>query len=291
MFGHWQKAVAKLMQKGIVMNNFWIVDTFTPVAFRGNPAAVYLLPEFPDDKKLQLLAAQANLSETAFMVKGSDRNYDLRWFTPEMEVPLCGHATLAAAQVLLHIGELKIGDIVNFYTLSGELRASILKKAIELNFPTQAGVPVTPPKELKALGVDVVACEKNADKYLVEVKDFDTLLSVRPNFKKLSKLDINGIIVTTATGVEGYDFASRFFAPFIGIDEDPVTGSSHCFLAPYWARRMGKNDFHALQASRAHGVLDVALAGDRTLIAGSSVITLSGKVNLPSNKSNKEILV
>jgi PhzF family phenazine biosynthesis protein len=277
------------MQKGIGMNNFWIVDTFTPVAFRGNPAAVYLLPEFPDDKELQLLAAQANLSETAFIVKGSALNYDLRWFTPEMEVPLCGHATLAAAQALLHIGDLKVGDVVNFYTLSGELRASILKKTIELNFPTQAGVPVTPPKELKALRVEIIACEKNADKYLVEVKDFNTLLAVRPDFKKLAKLDINGVIVTTATGVDGYDFASRFFAPAIGIDEDPVTGSSHCFLAPYWAKKLGRNNFHAFQASRARGVLDIALAGDRTLISGNSVITLSGTVNLPKNKSKKEL--
>ena len=270
-------------------NNFWIVDAFTPVAFRGNPAAVYLLPEFPDDKKLHLLAAQANLSETVFIVKGSALNYDLRWFTPFMEVPLCGHATLASAHVLSQIGGVKTGDTINFYTLSGELKARILDKSIELDFPTQVGASVKPPKELKALGVEILTCEKNTDKYLVEVKDISTLLSVAPDFKKLSKLDATGVIVTTATGVEGYDFASRFFAPAIGIDEDAVTGSSHCFLAPYWARKMGRNNFHALQASRARGVLDVTLAGDRTLISGSSVITLSGTVNLPT-KSKKEII-
>lgn len=270
------------------MNNFWIVDAFTPVAFRGNPAAVYLLPEFPDDKKLQLLAAQANLSETAFIVKGSDLNYDLRWFTPAMEVPLCGHGTLAAAHVLSQIGEVKTGDVVNFYTLSGELKARVLDKSIELDFPTQAGSSVKPPKELKALRVEILTCEKNSDKYLVEVKDLGTLLSVTPDFKKLSKLEATGVIVTTATGVEGYDFASRFFAPAIGIDEDPVTGSSHCFLAPYWAKKLGKNNFHALQASGARGILDVTLAGDRTLISGNCVITLSGTVNLPVKKSKKE---
>ncbi len=270
------------------MNNFWIVDAFTPVAFRGNPAAVYLLPEFPDDKKLQQLSAQANLSETAFIVKGSDLNYDLRWFTPTMEIPLCGHATLAAAHVLSQSGEVKKGDVINFYTLSGELQARILEKSIELNFPTDAGMPVAPPKELKALGVEILSCEKNSDKYLVEVKDIGTLLSVNPDFKKLAKLEATGVIVTTSKGVEGYDFASRFFAPSIGIDEDPVTGSSHCFLAPYWARRMGKNNFHALQASRARGILEVTLAGDRTLISGNSVITLSGTVNLPVKKSKKE---
>ena len=272
--------------------NLWIIDAFTPVAFRGNPAAVYLLPKFPDDKKLQLLAAQANLSDTAFVVHKSASNYDLRWFTPEAEVKLCGHATLATAHVLTQIGKAKTGDVISFNTLSGILKAKILKEGIELDFPTLAGSAAKPDPALNALGVEYVACEKNRDDFLVEVKDFATLLAIKPDMKKLAKLKARGVIVTTAKNVEGYDFASRFFAPPIGINEDPVTGSAHCFLAPYWAKKLGKTKFHALQASRARGVLDVTLAGYRTFITGSCVTTIKGEINFsqkPNSKNKKEI--
>lgn len=271
--------------------NLWIIDAFTDVAFRGNAAAVYLLPEFPDDKQLQLLAMQANLSDTAFVVHKSSLNYDLRWFTPETEVKLCGHATLAAAHVLVQIGQAKTGDVISFNTLSGILKAKILKDGIELDFPTLAGSVAKPDLALKALGVELIVCEKNRDDFLVEVKDFDTLLAIKPDMKKLAKIDARGVIVTTAKGVDGYDFASRFFAPAIGINEDPVTGSAHCFLAPYWAKKLEKNKFHALQASRARGVLDVTLAGERTLIKGSCVTTIKGTINFsqkPINSKNKK---
>lgn len=271
------------------MNPLWIVDTFTPVAFRGNPAAVYLLDAFLDDESLQLMAAQANLPETAFVVRKSPKQYHLRWFTPTVEVPLCGHATLATAHVLAQTGELKKDDIATFHTLSGELKARILAHGVELDFPTLPGEPVKkPPAALKALGVDFSACEKNSDgKYLVEVKDFNTLITVRPNFKKLAKLDGQGVIVTTAKDATTFDFASRFFAPSVGIDEDPVTGSAHCFLAPYWAKKLGKTKFRALQASRGRGILDVTLKGERTLIAGQAVTTLKGELEFRRPKTKK----
>jgi len=279
------------------MSNFWIIDAFTKVAFRGNPAAVYLLPEFQDNKRLQLLAARAALSETAFVVKTAPLKFDLRWFTPSMEISLCGHATLAAAHVLVQIGEAKIGDTIQFRTKSGILKTIIKKDGIELDFPTLAGEAVKPEPALAGLGVEIIACEKNRDDYLVEVKDFETLISIRPIMKKLSKLNARGVIVTTSGNVAeltkpdlakpAFDFASRFFAPNIGIDEDPVTGSAHSFLAPYWAKKLGKTSFHALQASRARGILDIKLEGERTLITGSCVTALKGTINLTPIKSKE----
>jgi len=258
------------------VNQMWIVDAFTSVPFRGNAAAVCVLDSFPPDEKMQLVALQNQLSETAFLVKTAPLRYSLRWFTPEAEVNLCGHATLAATHVLVQSGEIKKGDIVTYDTLSGELKAKALDKGVELDFPTLPGVAVKPPAALKALGVDILACEKNRDNYLVEVKDFDTLLACKPQYKKLAKLDSTGVIVTTAKGVpHEFDFASRYFChPNLGIEEDPVTGSAHCFLAPYWAPKLGKTMFHALQASKGYGILDVTLKGERTLIAGDSVTTL-----------------
>ena len=272
---------------------FFIIDAFTSVPFKGNAAGVCIMDEFPDASVMQMIALHMYLSETAFVVpchpersEGSlqrsfakaqdDKYYDLRWFTPETEVPLCGHATLASAHALLQTKLIKDGDTVTFNTLSGPLKAQAKGKVIEMDFPTLPGKPVKAPAALNALGVEILACEKNRDKYLVEVKDFDTLVACKPAFNKLKKLDAEGVIVTTATGVKGYDFASRFFCPGIGIDEDPVTGSAHCFLAPYWAKKLGKNTFHAYQASKGQGVLDVTLKGERTLIAGSAVTTLKG---------------
>jgi predicted PhzF superfamily epimerase YddE/YHI9 len=213
-------------------------------------------------------------------VKNSALDYDLRWFAPEVEVSLCGHATLAATHVLLQSGLIASGDVVTYHTRSGSLTARSLGKAIELDFPAQPGMAAKPPAALKALGVDIVACERNRENYLVEVRDFETLLACAPNFKKLVKMDAEGVIVTTAHGVIGFDFASRYFCPGIGVDEDPVTGSAHCFLAPYWAPKLGKTSFHALQASKGHGILDVTLKGDRVLIAGHCVTALRGA--LPS---------
>lgn len=269
------------------ISDMWIIDAFTEHAFRGNAAAVCLMDKFPADAAMQKIAALMNLSETAFVVKTGPLHYNLRWFTPETEVNLCGHATLAATHVLVQSGQLRQGDIVTYATLSGPLKAKVLAKGIELDFPTLAGVKTRPHTALKNLGVDIVACEINRDNYLVEVKDFETLLACAPNFKRLAKLDRQGVIVTTATGVVGFDFASRYFCPSLGINEDPVTGSAHCFLAPYWAAKLGKPSFHAFQASKGRGILDVTLTGERTLIAGTCVTTLKGK--LPATRPSPRI--
>ncbi len=259
------------------ISDMWIIDAFTEHAFRGNAAGVCLIAKFLSDAEMQKIAALMNLSETAFVIKTGQLAYNLRWFTPETEVNLCGHATLAATHVLVQAGQAKQDDVVRYSTLSGELKATVLVKGIELNLPTLAGETAKPPVALKALGVDIVACETNRDNYLVEVKDYPALLACTPSFKRLAKMDKQGVIVTTASGVPaGFDFASRYFCPGLGINEDPVTGSAHCFLAPYWAKKLGKIKFHAFQASKGKGILDVTLAGERTLIAGTCVTTLKG---------------
>lgn len=268
------------------ITNMWIIDAFTNHAFRGNAAGVCVLDKFLPDADMQKIAALMNLSETAFVVKKSTLTYHLRWFTPEAEVNLCGHATLAATHALVQSGQIKSGDVVTYYTLSGELKARALDKGIELDFPTLAGKPTKAPAALKALGVDIINCEINRDNYLVEVKDMEALLACAPSFKKLAKMDQQGVIVTTATHIpSGFDFASRYFCPALGINEDPVTGSAHCFLAPYWAQRLNKTRFHAFQASKGQGILDITLNGERTLIAGECVTTLKGQ--LPSHNPQK----
>lgn len=258
--------------------NIWIVDAFTSKPFLGNAAGVCILPEFPERDVLQLTALSMQLSETAFAVEKSPREYDLRWFTPEVEVNLCGHATLATTHVLGQMGKIKKGGTVTYHTMSGILTARLLETgAVELDFPTLSSDPTKPHIALAALGVELLNCELARDNYIVEVKDYATLISCMPNFKKLAKMDAQGVIVTTATNCpEGFDFASRYFCPPIGIDEDPVTGSAHCTLAPYWAKRLNKTTFHAFQASKGRGVLEVTLKGERTLIAGFSVTTLKG---------------
>jgi len=271
-----------------MMENMWIIDAFTSRPFKGNAAGVCILEKFPEDNEMQLIALQMYLSETAFLVQVKPLHYKLRWFTPETEVKLCGHATLAATHALVQSGVAKTGDIVTYETLSGELKARVLDKGIELDFPTLAGAPAKPPAALNALGVEILACEKNRDNYLVEVKDFTTLITCNPAFKKLAKMDAQGVIVTTAKNITDYDFASRYFCPGIGINEDPVTGSAHCFLAPYWAKKLGKTTFHAFQASKGEGILDVTLKGDRTLISGQCVTTLRGQLPSAPKKKKKE---
>jgi PhzF family phenazine biosynthesis protein len=267
---------------------FYIVDAFTHTRFKGNPAGVVMLDAFLDDAAMQLIATQAYLPETAFVVQKSPLEFDLRWFTPTVEVNLCGHATLAATHIMRQTGQIKIGDTVTYHTLSGDLRARALETTVELDFPLLTGEPAKAPAALKALGVDILACERNRDNYLVEVKDFMTLITCRPHFKKLAKMDRQGVIVTTARDVTDFDFASRYFAPNCGIDEDLVTGSAHCFLAPYWAKKLGKPSFRALQASKGEGVLDVRLEGDRVFIAGGAITTLKGHLPVPHIKNSRK---
>lgn len=263
-------------------SDIYIIDAFTRVPFKGNPAAVALLEFFPDDATLQRIAMEMNLSETAFLVQAGTLVYNLRWFTPAVEVNLCGHATLAATHMLCQSGKVKTGDTVTYHTLSGTLLARVDEGGIELDFPELPGAACKPHPALKALGVNILACEKNRDNYLVEVNDYATLRACSPRFSKLAGMDMQGVIVTTANGVQDYDFASRYFAPNCGINEDPVTGSAHCFLAPYWAKKKpGKTSFRALQASKREGTLDITLTNNRVLIAGHAVTTLKGQLKTP----------
>ncbi len=283
-------------QKVINPENIWIVDAFTSKPFLGNAAGVCILPEYPERDVLQLTALSMQLSETAFAVEKGLREYDLRWFTPEVEVNLCGHATLATTHVLAQMGKVKKGETVTYHTMSGALTARVLESgAVELDFPTLESDPTKPHLALNALGVELLTCELSRDNYIAEVKDYQTLISCMPNFKKLGKMDAQGVILTTATGIpvidgKTFDFASRYFGPPVGIDEDPVTGSAHCTLAPYWAPRLNKTHFHAFQASKGRGQLEVTLKGARTLIAGFCVTTLKGSTVQPAKKkkSSKE---
>ncbi len=276
-----------MKQKVISPETIWIVDAFTSKPFMGNAAGVCILEAYPERDVMQLTALSMQLSETAFAVEKSLRNYDLRWFTPEVEVNLCGHATLATTHVLAQMGKLKKGETVTYHTMSGELTARLLDNgAVELDFPTLESEPAKAHAALAALGAKLTTCELSRDNYIVEVADYATLISLMPNFKKLGKMDAQGVIVTTAKNVpEGFDFASRYFGPPVGIDEDPVTGSAHCTLAPYWAKRLGKDTFHAFQASKGRGVLDVTLKGPRTLISGHSVTTLKGSTTKTKEKA------
>lgn len=250
------------------------VDAFTDKLFGGNPAAVCLLERWPDDDRiLQNIARENNLSETAFLVKNHS-GYDIRWFTPTVEVDLCGHATLAAAHVLFHIRNFSHREI-QFNSRSGKLRAVNNGSALTLDFPAD---PPSPCKEdpglLNSLGLSSGQIYQGKSDYMIVVENEDIVSSLAPDFKQLSKLDARGIIVT-APGYD-VDFVSRFFAPAFGIDEDPVTGSAHCTMTPYWSQELGKTSLTAIQLSARRGHLQCELAGDRVKISGSAVTYLSG---------------
>ncbi len=253
------------------------VDAFTSVPFGGNPAAVCVLPEPRDPAWMQKVALEMNLSETAFLVKQSD-GYDLRWFTPAIEVELCGHATLASAHALWEGGHLAPTEQARFHTRSGLLTADRNGDWIELNFPVKLETAATPPPGmLEALGAPALYVGLNKFDYLVEVDERD-LLNMSPDFGQLKKVPVRGVIVTSRSSDPTYDFLSRFFAPGAGIDEDPVTGSAHTALTPYWAAKLGKAEMMARQASARGGVLKVTLKGDRVLMAGQAVTTLRGEL-------------
>jgi PhzF family phenazine biosynthesis protein len=253
------------------------VDAFTSVPFAGNPAAVCVLSAPQPDEWMQAVAREMNLSETAFLLPEAD-GYRLRWFTPAVEVALCGHATLASAHVLWSEGHLAPGAIARFHTLSGLLTAEQQGEWIELNFPATPGDPIAPPDGLlEALGTEAVAIRKNQFDYLIEVAAPAIVRQLSPDFARLRTLPVRGVIVTSLAEAESdYDFISRFFAPGSGIDEDPVTGSAHCTLAPYWGDRLGKSDFLAYQASARGGVVKVRLAGERVFLGGQAVTVLRG---------------
>ena len=225
------------------------------------------------------VALEMNLSETAFLVKRGDGSYDLRWFTPSVEIDLCGHATVASAHVLWQDGHLPKGEQARFHTRSGLLTADREGEWIELNFPAKLAAETEAPAELlPALGVKSARyVGKNAFDYLVELESEAEVRALRPDHSRLAKLPVRGVMVTARGGGE-YDFVSRFFAPGSGIDEDPVTGSAHTAMGPYWAGILGKTEFLAYQASARGGVLRVKLAGDRVLLGGQAVTVMTAEL-------------
>ena len=256
------------------------VDAFTDRPFAGNPAAVCVLPEPRPAAWMQDVAREMNLSETAFLVKQAD-GYDLRWFTPLVEVDLCGHATLASAHVLWETGALGPGEQARFHTRSGLLTADRRGEFIELDFPAQPERESTVPRGLwEALGVTPHYVGMNRFDVLVLVATEAVLRAMHPDFGRLRSVPVRGVIVTAQASSPEYDIVSRFFAPAVGVDEDPVTGSAHCCLAPFWAPRLGKDDFIAYQASARGGVVRVALRGDRVRLGGQAVTVLEGELRV-----------
>jgi PhzF family phenazine biosynthesis protein len=253
------------------------VDAFTDRPFAGNPAAVCLLSSWKEDRWLQAVAREMNLSETAFLVKQPD-HCDLRWFTPTVEVDLCGHATLASAHVLWQQGQ-AAGDEIRFSTKSGILKSIRHGDDIELDFPVKPEEEAkAPPGLLEALGISAKYVGKNQFDYLVEVESEAALRGIAPDFKRLATVQARGIIVTSKSADPRFDFVSRFFAPASGVDEDPVTGSAHCCLADFWRKRLGKTQFMAFQASARGGVVKVRVVKDRVLLGGRAVTVARGEL-------------
>jgi PhzF family phenazine biosynthesis protein len=263
------------------------VDAFTDRPFSGNPAAVCLLDDERDDRWMQEVAAEMNLSETAFLLSKPD-GYDLRWFTPKVEVDFCGHATLASAHVLWETGRLPPELPARFSTRSGLLTAVRRGEWIELDAPADPPQPTAPPAGLiEALGVEPRYVGRGRFDYLVEVDSEALLRGMAPDLARLATVETRGIIVTCAAGptsggthLPHNDFLSRFFAPAAGIDEDPVTGSAHCCLGPFWGARLGKSELQGFQASQRGGWVRMRLEGERVALLGQAVTVLRGELTV-----------
>ena len=254
------------------------VDAFTSTPFSGNPAAVCVLPAPAEEKWMQSVAAEMNLSETAFLHREAG-GFRLRWFTPTVEVDLCGHATLASAHVLWEDGHLPRGERARFASKSGMLTAEAREGLIELDFPASPTSPTQAPAHLvEGLGVGFTFVGTTPFDYLVEVASEEVVRALRPDMSALGRIDTRGIIVTARATTPGYDFVSRFFGPRAGVPEDPVTGSAHCALGPYWQSRLGKDAFFAHQASPRGGDVRVRVAGERVKLGGQAVTVLRGEL-------------
>jgi predicted PhzF superfamily epimerase YddE/YHI9 len=256
-----------------------VVDAFASEPFRGNPAAVCFPPEPADEDWMRAVAAEMNLAETAFLRPRGDEGWDLRWFTPTVEVDLCGHATLASAHALWETGRLKPGERARFLTRSGWLECDAIEGGVAMDFPARpaAAAPV-PPGLVRALGAEVKWCGRSADDFLVELADATTLRALEPDLAAIATLPVRGVIVTAAGDVPGFDFISRFFAPASGVAEDPVTGSAHCTLAVFWADRLGRTSLRGWQASRRGGAVGMELRGSRVTLSGSAVTVWRGEL-------------
>jgi predicted PhzF superfamily epimerase YddE/YHI9 len=256
------------------------VDAFTDKPFAGNPAAVCVLPAPRDDAWYQAVAREMNLAETAFLVPRTDEGYDLRWFTPTVEVALCGHATLASAHVLWETGQLSPDKTARFHTLSGWLSATRRGAWIELDFPARPVTELAPPDELlRALNIEPLFVGRTKDDYLCELADEAAVRAVSPDFTLLKRAGLRGVIVMARATTDGFDFVSRFFAPGAGVDEDPATGSAHCALGPYWQPKLKRDEFTAYQASARGGVVRVRVGGERVYLGGQAVTVLRGELD------------
>lgn len=257
----------------------WIVDAFAKEPYSGNPAAVVIVDEFPADAICQKIAAEMNLSETAFVKHLHGNHYHLRWFTPKTEVKLCGHATLASVHILHQEKRVKEGEIL-FDSLSGLLKVSVAQFLYTLDFPLQR---VGDPLELASIKQNFpnrIQAVAAYDDVIIELPSAEEVVNYIPQISELEKIECRGIIIT-ARGNGPYDFVSRFFAPKVGVNEDPVTGSAHCKLADYWQSKLKKSQFLAYQASKRGGEIAISVHGDRVHLSGHAITILEGKWQIP----------
>ncbi len=249
------------------------VDAFTDKAFRGNPAGVCVLDKERESSWMQQVAMEVNLSETAFLLKNID--YNLRWFTPQVEVDLCGHATLASAHILWTEGYVKASEDISFMTRSRELRACFNNNMIELDFPAlllhEEGIEVD-------LGLNPVFTGRTNSQCFMELEDEEEVRNYEPDYEGIKRLDRGALIITARAFNKDYDFVSRFFAPLKGVNEDPVTGAAHCCLAPYWKEKLGKDDLMGYQASRRGGYVGLSIKRDRVILKGKAVTIFRGEL-------------
>ncbi|MES2788924.1 MAG: PhzF family phenazine biosynthesis protein [Planctomycetota bacterium] len=256
----------------------WQVDAFTNRAFGGNAAAVCWLDTEADPAWMQAVAGEMNLSETAF-VRRLENDLELRWFTPTVEVDLCGHATLATCHALWSSGIVSPEEPLRFHTKSGLLTCRTDGTFIELDFPATPASPTIPPAGLlEALGVTPVYVGKTKFDYLVVLDSPEAVRAVQPDYVRLGDIPCRGVIVTARSDDGEFDFHSRFFAPAVGVNEDPVCGSAHCCLAPYWSEQLGKSELMAYQASDRGGILRLQIKGDRVILGGQAVTIWRGEL-------------
>jgi PhzF family phenazine biosynthesis protein len=260
---------------------YWI-DAFSDGPFTGNPAAVCILEAPPEESWMRSLAAELGLSETAFVQPLGEGRFKLRWLTPKSEVKLCGHATLATAAALLDCGLARPDEAMRFDTLSGELRAWKRRNdgLLELDFPAREAMPEAPPEGLlAALGLmTAVATARAGEDWLLECREEEELRTLHPDFKELAKIPARGVCVSCRPEEGAADFVSRFFAPSVGVDEDPVTGSAHCYLGPWWAAKLGSTELLGRQLSRRGGLIQVSLKNGRAFLSGSAKILIKGSI-------------
>jgi PhzF family phenazine biosynthesis protein len=259
----------------------YLVDAFTDRPFAGNPAAVCLLDVHRDHLWMQAVAAEMNQAETAFLLARTDGDWDLRWFTPTVEVDLCGHATLASAKVLWQTGRVSTDAIIRFHTRSGVLSCVRNGERIDMDFPAEPATPVqSPAEEAFALGVAPTFVGRNRMDMLVVIDSAAELRQLAPDMAEVAKIKARGVIVSARSDMPEVDFVSRFFAPQSGIAEDPVTGSAHCCLGPYWRGVLGKDELKGYQASQRGGMVSVRCTGDRVILGGAALVVVEGSLTV-----------